>query len=657
MIDLSFICKYASINQFPNITLPSFTLITGENGVGKTHLLQSISRGDVQACTKNGYKLDKIIYYDWLSLKPNILSNNSIFGNTSYIYISMAANVKKSNWVAFTSIISQFNFDHIFDYFKRNGFHCNSIDSIGEILKYQLIDSSEKTSEIRTYIEKSLNDLSKNIFEQMSEELKLYVENVLRFRKIDIVFLSEQDFTDPSIPIWGNKNLFEQSFFHIFNTYRHLILQNQLAENAHIRIGEGSFLSDKEFEEIYGPPPWSIVNQCFNELGLDFEINHPNTISIENYEPIIKKKSSGEIVDIDNLSSGEKVLMSFSFCLIDSIDSRINVNKPNLLLIDEFDCPLHPSMTRRVFRVINDVLVQKFGLNIIATTHSPTTIAIAPEESIFVMKPNIPGLHKTSKGEALNLLTADVPTLSISYDGRRQVFVESPTDAEIYGKLYEIMKPRLSSGRSLEFIATGTRVKGTGDRNGGCSNVYRLVDGLTESGNLSVFGLVDWDNNNRPNNRVFVIADGERDGLENILLDPLLIGFLIYRDFRKHLPSVGLIDSLSYIDAIDSDKISLQNISDIITDKIFKDKSDRLSSKYWGGLEIFIDDQFFKTDDHELNSIVLEKIPFLNSIDRDGSGSLMKHIVDTVIRDKPDLIPKPIVDIIQTLIERDVHPS
>lgn len=163
-------------------------------------------------------------------------------------------------------------------------------------------------------------------------------------------------------------------------------------------------------------------------------------------------------------------------------------------------------------------------------------VALAPEESIYVMEANRPGFQKLTKAEALNSLTVGVPTMSIDYEGRRQVFAESEHDARIYTLLYGILRAKLPVGRSLEFISTGPAK--------GCAQVYEWVDRLQESGNRSIFGIVDADiskqKKNQERGRIFVMADNTRDGLENLILDPLLLAAFVCHRHRTYLATIGL---------------------------------------------------------------------------------------------------------------------
>ena len=57
---------------------------------------------------------------------------------------------------------------------------------------------------------------------------------------------------------------------------------------------------------------------------------------------------------------------------------------PQVLLLDEVDASLHPSMMQNMLNVIEKVFLEN-GVKVILVTHSPTTIALAPEESVYVM--------------------------------------------------------------------------------------------------------------------------------------------------------------------------------------------------------------------------------------------------------------------------------
>jgi len=141
---------------------------------------------------------------------------------------------------------------------------------------------------------------------------------------------------------------------------------------------------------------------------------------------------------------------------------------------------------------IEESLVRR-GVHVIMVTHSPSTIAVASPESVHVMRAGEPGIHKTTKQGAISALTEEIPTLSISFHGRRQVFVESEFDAERYELIYRRARPLLGSDRSLTFVPIGAREQITGS-----DQVKQIVRALSLGGNQTVLGLIDWDTKNDP---------------------------------------------------------------------------------------------------------------------------------------------------------------
>lgn len=341
--------------------------------------------------------------------------------------------------------------------------------------------------------------------------------------------------------------------------------------------------------------------------------------------------------------------MSFAFCVYYSNDKRQLAARPNVLLLDEIDAPLHPSMSKNII----DTVTKK----VIATTHSPSTIALAHEDAIFTMKPGLPGLQKSSKAAALNILTVGVPTIAISYDGRRQVFVESPTDAKIYDGLYKLLRTRIESERTLEFIATGTRAAGGGDTNTGCDNVRRIVDNLVSAGNMSVFGLLDWDGKHQRSDRIAILAQGSRNGIENVLFDPLLIALTIARSFPSELAELGVGADVGYLRFATGTAETFQPVVDEIGRRVFGgDAGQQMTARYLSGIELQIDSRFASTDDHALEELLQKAFPFLQAISKRQAGKLLEHVVNVVLSDV-GFMPTEVKDVMVELLQRPAHPE
>lgn len=393
------------------------------------------------------------------------------------------------------------------------------------------------------------------------------------------------------------------------------------------------------------------------EAELDLEVTAPDEYGQEVYAPMLRKRSSNAAVTYQNLSSGEKVILSISFALFNASEDRQAILLPKLLLLDEVDAPLHPSMARVLLRVIEGTLVKRFGVTVIATTHSPSTVALAPEASLFIMRAGQAGMHKTTKADALNALTEGVPTIALSYHGRRQVFVESPDDAEIYSSLYLRLKNRLRSERSLEFIATGVRSP-RGDENTGCDNVVRIVNQLVEAGNESVFGLLDWDNRREPSGRIAVLAHELRNGLENVMLDPLLLAAFVCYHFPKEWESFDSLGHLSWAALKDSNQEQLQRAASDVCSRIFgSGDAARRDAQYVSGLRLELDSRVFDLDDHEYEKAVLQAFPFFRSVTKGSErcAELMKRIVATVLREAPEFLPVEIETCMSQLLNSESH--
>jgi hypothetical protein len=231
--------------------------------------------------------------------------------------------------------------------------------------------------------------------------------------------------------------------------------------------------------------------------------------------------------------------------------------------------------------------------------------------------------------------------------------VESANDARLFSSCYLRLKPRIGSERSLEFVATGTKgPKGT-DINTGCTNVIRIVNDLVAAGNTSVSGLLDWDGKHDPFGRIHVLAHRKRNGIENILLDPLLLSAFFVREFKDLAKVIGL-QNISWHSFMNDDHVLWQQAAAALVRHIMDDDPiDLQDCMYLGGFELSIDSRYLHMDDHKIADIIIEKFPGLRTIIKSGSNltPLMLRIVETVIDDKIDFAPVELLEIMKSLLE------
>ena len=150
------------------------------------------------------------------------------------------------------------------------------------------------------------------------------------------------------------------------------------------------------------------MNEILIEYGFKYHIKKFDS----SLNPLKIEFTDGQItIPVEHLSSGEEQLIS----LVAWAHHKVVAQNIQVLLLDEPDSHLHPSFCRIFVEIMNKYIVKEDteyekGIQVIMTTHSPSTIAYAPEDSIFVMNmPEDSGLTnrivKQTKEEALRILS------------------------------------------------------------------------------------------------------------------------------------------------------------------------------------------------------------------------------------------------------------
>ena len=441
--------------------------------------------------------------------------------------------------------------------------------------------------------------------------------------------------------------LFEVSMGKIFSEYRHLQLVDDLRRVRRL-YGEATVdpMPVEEFERQHGRPPWDVLNLILDDMGLDARFEAPERTKLAP-SPLKMVTSNGASLSPEQLSSGEKVILKLAVCGY-LARSKFNSNsKPLLALLDEVDAPLHPAMARTYLKVINDVLIDEFGMHVLATTHSPSTIAQCDQAAVCIMSKGLPGLTPISKDRAIAGLSTGVPTLSVSLNNRRQVFAESPVEAKNLDAIYQLLRPSLGSPLSLQFMATGST-----HANSSKSDVCRIVNDLKVAGNTTVFGLIDWDLSSQSTDRVKVLAEGRRYALENIILDPVVLAAELYRIVPTNVAYFGLDASISVYDLKQLDDQKWQVLADAVTTRVLGSSPvTRVTCSYRGGMSLELDKKYLEHAAHPLEDAIVKAYPVFENIKNSGSGKLTAHMTRTILTNMPHLIPKEIEDAFMDLLD------
>jgi ABC-type molybdenum transport system ATPase subunit/photorepair protein PhrA len=629
--------------------LPPFTVLTGINGSGKSHLLEAIKAGTVGTNLTDS-PATEIGFFDWNSLVPNdvgVANLTQIHSHRDW-FINQVRSRKADRLPHLLELLARHGIDKKYASRPWDAVHASEEDlkNIGvsqEKMQQAIADLRNFEQDIKSHLKGSMGDdlFKRGLFQVLTNEGHV-------FHRLEALDFDRQAFTS-----YG-PSLFQHSFGELFFGYFDKQRANVIGEYMVTKGQQPTIapLTQDAFVAKHGRPPWDFVNDMLARAKLDFRIDQPTDLQATEYLPTLTKVSSGDVVQFSALSSGEKILMSFAFCLYNSTDKRQNIKRPKLLLFDEIDAPLHPSMSRVLVSIINDVLVQTEGIPVIMVTHAPSTVAVSPDESIHLVTANPTRISRESKRRAVSFLTAEIPTMSIDFSGRRQVFVESDYDAERYQSLFQVLAPFIQSGRSLSFIGMGYANMGTG-----CAQVIRTVTALAEAKNTSVLGLVDWDTQNSPTERVHVLGFKARYAIENYLLDPLLLAAALLNVDPNVAASLNLelFDTFAGFSGLTHAK--LQAAHDAAQARVLAamkvtGRSDPVQATYFGGLVLNADRRYHLAHGHALEDFVKEAFPQLRRFHQ--TGQLLHYIVENVARNHPKLVPKDIGDALLELCDVDL---
>lgn len=593
-ITLKFQSGYKSITALDDIELPDFTVITGLNGSGKSQLLEAILQNNagVQALSEDR-ELANRKHVTHVSLAPN---NSGAIDPT---------HLRKS----VQNIINQFN-----QYKQRK-------QKNGNIQLNQIIRDPKQIQ--------LLNIIAEDSQKQLDD-------------------LSDQDFyehypIDDGLTI---NDVFQQNFSILFKRYHTKFEDNLVSEFRYTKYNEGSFLERDEFIQKYGPPPWDLVNRVLEESRVNYLVNNPvGSHRDVSFALKLTNKTSGAEINFSDLSSGEKVLVSLALSLY---NLSVQVEFPEILLMDEPDAPLHPSMTKHFIKVLRKVFVEEKGVKVILTTHSPSTIALSPEESIYVMGTEEPRLAKTSKDQALSILTSGVPALSVNYENRKQVFVESKYDQFFYELINRKLSSISPSEVSLNFLCAKK------DGSSGCEEVKEIVSKLSEFGNTNIFGIIDWDGKNRTSYKIKVLGEKNRYSIENYLLDPLVFPAYLIREKFVDKEYFGLTCTESFYDIKNFTEGRLQNIIDTFVAEISELKPKEASDEteeclLENELAVNMPSWYLMFQGHDLEGFLKGKYKQLQRFRREGD--LKKEIIQKLYDDIPEIFSRDLSELFRSIRE------
>lgn len=151
--------------------------------------------------------------------------------------------------------------------------------------------------------------------------------------------------------------------------------------------------------------PWTEINNLFEKLHFNYRFakDYEYEIPYLKEEPKLYAYENNEINklkvrNINDLSDGKKAILKLVVSTYDKKEDEAT----KLLLLDEYDAALNPSLIKDFYLAIQEYYLNK-GIIVLITTHSPITISMAPKNSrfyeIFRQNDNSPIIMEVNKQE------------------------------------------------------------------------------------------------------------------------------------------------------------------------------------------------------------------------------------------------------------------
>lgn len=584
---ITFRSSYKSIPAGIQFNITDFCVITGKNGSGKTHLLEAMTDNNITTIIDdNGDSISSIQYISFGNLTPQI--------EEAYNQDQINSSVQRL-WGDIKSVQSRIQSN--------------------DTPKEQQLDHILRTQQypaVNQLIYKIMSNTSKSI-DELTED--------------DVLFNME---------VQSQYGIFTTKLAEVFKTYHERYIRNDFRRYQNERRDTHfSTLTDDEFIEKFGPKPWLLIDEIIKKAGLPYIVTPPKENDYEsNYYLSLMDISDNTKVGVQDLSTGEKVLLSLAIAIYNSESSS---GKPQLLLMDEPDASLHPNFSKKLIETLKDVIADKVGVRVVMTTHSPSTAALCPNNCLFEMNKNKKIPEMISTNSAIENLTDGIPYFKISLDNRLQIFVESKFDAIYFEQLFYIVK-RI---KDIDYLPIFLEPH-SGTSN--CTDVEFIVSRLCEAGNDLVRGIVDWDGKKTKQHPVYVLGCGRRYAIENYILDPFYVAISLIRENKLSFNYFSIQGMETYVDI---NKITKDEIQ-IITNKILTDTGIRLENQIacslLNGWQVLLPDYFLKMRGHDWEELLKKTFNQLNAVSVNNNDSGLKLGVLRSILEFPQFLSNDILD-------------
>ena len=467
MQQIEFKKEHDSIKFFDPISLGKFSIITGKNGSGKTHFLKGIHEGKFKA-TIDGQTLSRIGYFDYNEFKQQIATQNKTNNTAAQnqeneIFGAQLLNIKNdfeqlvskkiSDGLSYEQMkqFERFKYYYV-DVHNPNLFTPEKWPSLEEVINHVM--GSDVIPEVKLWNEffELLNEVIVEL-DRKYKDSRWYL--VAKQKGVGLPSLNASAFgSKESGLVKLLQEIFQQYFSHKYEFQHNLTTR---------KVGGDDVDFDFEIENFHrlNKAPWLFLNEILKEYGQsDYSFEEADLLPSGSRPPynvnISLRNKNGALVHVEKLSSGEQTLFALAASLF---AEKTSGSLPELLLLDEIDASLHPSMCKQLLDVLRNAFVEQQQVKIIMVTHSPSTIAHAEDGETYVMSVSEGGkkhcVTKEGKEKALEALTDGFVSLSEGLkflsdlqDNEITIFTEGK-NTEYIKKALDLREPELSHSVSV----------------------------------------------------------------------------------------------------------------------------------------------------------------------------------------------------------------
>lgn len=629
IMDIKIRKQYKAINPFELKGLPDLVVLTGENGTGKTQLLEYLYYGS--RLIDNGDIIALQEGEDIFKEMPEADTEQGPLGEDDIHYI-LPCEIRAEGG-RLTNVVYR-------------GVQAPSVDVGGKYDLNKLYLGGENIAQKHLFYK--THSVMSDMNEMGTDELTNVFNSMLGVKKSSRSSDAKYpELTKEDIEVIKRIETEIPTFDYLKDPLYYVAFQQPPKGKVfatNLKFLYFQYWARKQAGMSVGDAPWIAFNKIGEMLNFKFELDEPK-IDEKKFDVRLRDKERKVFISPDSLSSGEKVIFSL-FVAMYTTHSQEHL--PSLIIFDEPDAYLHPSLCSTMLKVIQEVFIGEHSIKVIMTTHSPTTVAMLPETSLYCMKDGV--MKKVSKQDAILSLTTGLNTISVYYENVKQVFVEADNDNLFISQVYHhaMTAGKLINDINLRFVNVGD------DKLGGCTTVKKVVNDLAGADNKTVYGILDYDGKRHSSDRIKILGGGKRYAIDNYLVDPLVVS-LLYLEENNERQKIGFDEHDSIVGyekkTLNERQQFCDNFIKILERKVPASKrTDTTPVKYQtlSGENYIIPMWFATIQGHELAGYVKEAAPFLKKYDE---KAFFNKVVFYCYGNYPGIIPTELIGTLKEIQE------